>query len=137
MPGGGLGGGIAGGINPGGGQPMGAANPLAGMSPGQIQASMPTGGIAGGINPGGTPASGGKGGGVLTPVTTPPVKGAPIKQAPIVTDPTPQPTSAPAAAPSVYQQAAGGLQQAMGTTEQELRFFGLLVFKVSVIKWVT
>ena len=29
--------------------PMGSANPLSGMTPGQIQASMPTGGI----NPGG------------------------------------------------------------------------------------
>ena len=71
------------------------------------------------------PASGGKGGGVQAPVSTPPSMALPPRfdqidgPPPAVTPP--QPTSSPAQ-PNVYQQASGGLQQAMGATRREMGF---------------
>lgn len=102
--------------------PMGADSPLFGMTPGQIQAAMPTGGIAGGITSGASPLGGQLIGGAspLAGMTPEQIQAAMTGGglAGGITGglPMPQPAAQPAAMPT---PAGDGLQVSMQLSPQE------------------
>jgi len=102
--------------------PMGADSPLFGMTPGQIQAAMPTGGIAGGITSGASPLGGQLIGGAspLAGMTPEQIQAAMTGGglAGGITGglPMPQPAAQPASMPT---SAGDGLQVSMQLSPQE------------------
>lgn len=106
--------------------PMGANNPLFGMTPGQIQAAMPTGGIAGGIT-GGASALGGQLIGGASPLAgmTPEQIQAAMTGGGLAGGitgglPTPQPAAQPSAQPAAMPTpTGGGLQVSMQLSPEE------------------